>query len=175
MPLPLPRARTTISAMVAAHPGEAPAIFDRGAIVSYGELVENSRRVARGLADLGVGAGDRVAVWLPNVPAWLMLCLACARLGALCVAVNTRFRSVEVADIVSRSGARVLALWPGFKDIDFIAILAEIEPQALATLETIVVYDEAGGGASMAPLEGFLGAPRRRLPRSGGRAGALRG
>ena len=157
MPLPLPRARTTISALVAAHPGDAPAIFDRGAIVSYGELVENSRRVARGLAELGIGAGDRVAVWLPNVPAWLVLCLACARLGALCVAVNTRFRSVEVADIVGRSGARVLALWPGFKDIDFIAILAEIEPQALATLETIIVYDEADGGASPAPLEGPLG------------------
>ncbi len=160
MPLPLPRGRTTIAAMVAAHPGDAPAVVDRGAIVSYGDLARNSRRVAGGLAELGVGAGDRVAVWLPNVPAWLVLCLACARLGAICVSVNTRFRSVEVADIVGRSGPRALALWPGFKDIDFIAILEEIEPEALATLETIIVYGEAGGVESMAPLKGPLSARR---------------
>jgi len=145
--------------MVAAHPGDAPAIIDRGATTSYGELVEASRRAARGLAALGVGAGDRVALWLPNVPAWLVLGLACARLGAVVVCVNTRFRGVEVADIVARSGARVLALWPGFKDIDFIAILEEIEPRALATLEAMIVYDEEGGGAA-ARLEGRLGGGR---------------
>jgi fatty-acyl-CoA synthase len=146
--------------MVAAHPGDAPAIIDRGATVTYGDLIEASRRAARGLADLGVGAGDRVALWLPNVPAWLVLCLACARLGAIVVCVNTRFRSVEVADLVARSGARVLALWPGFKDIDFSAILEEIEPRALASLEAMIVYDEEGGGAA-SRLEGRFG--NRRL------------
>ena len=61
------------------------------------------RRGARG-ADLGVGAGDRVALWLPNVPAWLACFFACAQLGAIVVTVNTRFKSNEVADIVGRSG-----------------------------------------------------------------------
>ena len=43
-------------------------------------------------------------------PAWLALYLACARLGAIAVAVNTRFRSSEIADILGRSGARLLVL-----------------------------------------------------------------
>ena len=113
------------------------------ATVGIAALLEESRRVARGLADLGVGKGDRVALWLPNTPAWLALYLACARLGAIAVAVNTRFRSAEIADIVGRSGARLLALWPDFRHIDFLGILGEVDRVALDRLEGIIVY----GGA----------------------------
>jgi fatty-acyl-CoA synthase len=113
-----------------------------GATLSYAELAALSRRAARGLERLGVGAGDRVALWLPNTPAYVALWLACARLGAIAVAVNTRFRSAEVGDIVGRSAAKVLVLWPGFRAIDFLSILADIEPAALAQLETLIVYDE---------------------------------
>ncbi|MDP6692340.1 MAG: AMP-binding protein [Alphaproteobacteria bacterium] len=141
--------------MVARHPGAAPAIVDGEESISYGELLGASRRVAGGLARLGVGSGDRVALWLPNIPAWLVLSLACARLGAVVVSINTRFRAVEVADIVARSGARLLVLWPGFKDIDFNAILRDIEPDALATVETLVLYSEDGGQADAATLSGF--------------------
>lgn len=126
----------------------ATAIRHGGGTVTFGQLEERSRRVAQGLAELGVGPGERVALWLPNVPAWLILCLACARLGAIAVAVNTRFRSAEVGDIVGRSGARVLACWPGFKEIDFLAILGAVDAAALARLETVILYDESGAGAA---------------------------
>jgi len=120
----------------------APALIYGGRETGFAALESESRRVAQGLADLGVGPGDRVALWLPNVPAYVVLCLALARLGAIAVAVNTRFRSHEVGDIVGRSGARVLALWPGFRHIDFLGILAEVDPAALAGLEALVLYDE---------------------------------
>src|SRR5215469_10061040 len=110
---------------------DAPAFVHDGESLSFVALVDGALRVAQGLADLGVGPGDRVALWLPNVPAWPLLYFACARLGAIAVAVNTRFRAVEVADIVARSGAKVLACDPGFRGIDFLAILAEIDPAAL--------------------------------------------
>ncbi len=111
-------------------------------IISFGELHERALRAAQGLADLGVGPGDRVALWLPNVPAYPILYFACVRLGAVAVAVNTRFRAVEVTDIVRRSGAKVLACAPGFRHIDFLSILAEIEPAALETLAAIVTVGE---------------------------------
>src|SRR5689334_611307 len=41
--------------------------------IGLAALLEESRRAARGLADLGIGKGDRVALWLPNTPAWLAL------------------------------------------------------------------------------------------------------
>ena len=126
--------------------GDEMAIDYEGRAVSFAELAGRSRRVAAGLAELGVGAGDRIAVWLPNVPAWFELVFACARLAATVVAVNTRFRASEVEDIVGRSGAKLLVLWPGFKDIDFLGILGEVDKEALSALETIVLYDEGEGG-----------------------------
>src|SRR5476651_473032 len=82
---------------------DAPAFLHGERTISLAELLERALRAAQGLADLGVGPGDRVALWLPNVPAYPILYLACARLGAIAVAVNTRYRAVEVADIVGRS------------------------------------------------------------------------
>src|ERR1700730_7504481 len=125
-----PRARKSDSVSgvlerLAAHdPQRAVLVWDNRRI-SIGALLEESRRVAGGLAELGIVAGDRVALWLPNTPAWLALYLACARLGAIAVAVNTRFRSSEIADILGRSGARLLVLWPDFRHMDFLTILTE--------------------------------------------------
>ena len=137
--------RETLSALlerVAEEAGDAPALIYGGETWSYGELLDRSRRAASALAALGVGRGDNVALWLPNVPAWLALYFALGRLGAVAVAVNTRFRALEVADILARSGAKALAMWPGFKDIDFAGLLAEIGEDALAGLERVLVYDE---------------------------------
>ena len=118
------------------------AIIDRDRFIYPTALELESRRVAQGLRDLGVREGDRVAIWLPNVPAWPACFFACARLGAIVVAVNTRFRSSEVADIVGRSGAKVLVYWPGFRGIDFEGILHDAGTDALSGLSAIVAYDE---------------------------------
>jgi len=123
----------------------APAIHYGGQVLRYGGLARLSRRAAAGLSRLGIGRGDRVAFWLPNTPAYVVCYLACARLGAIAVAVNTRFRSVELQDILSRSGARVLIAWPGFLGIPFLDILSAVDPAALERLETLVVYGEEAG------------------------------
>ncbi len=118
-------------------------------VATVGELAAASRRVAEGLRRLGVGPGDRVALWLPNVPAWLECFFACARIGAIAVSINTRFRAHEIEDIVGRSGCRVLVLWPGFKGIDFRGILGDVKPAALTALTDVVVYGE---GADETPF-----------------------
>jgi fatty-acyl-CoA synthase len=118
------------------------ALVDRDRSVTYAELDDEARRLAAGLAALGVGRGDRVALWLPNLPAWLACFFACGRLGAIAVSVNTRFRSSEVGDIVGRSGCKALVFWPGFRRIDFAAILAGCDPDALRALAHVVAYTE---------------------------------
>ncbi|MBL6952920.1 MAG: AMP-binding protein [Alphaproteobacteria bacterium] len=127
--------------MVAAH-GADTAIIYHDEPIKFAEVDDMGRRAATLLADLGVGVGDRVALWLPNCPAYIALCLGCCRLGAIAVAVNTRFRSAEVADIIGRVGAEVMVMWPGFREIDFLGLLAEADGQALAGLKTIILYDE---------------------------------
>src|SRR5476651_1475243 len=121
---------------------DAPAFLHGEQAISFSVLLERSLRAAQGLADLGVGPGDRVALWLPNVPAYPILTFACARLGAIAVAINTRYCAMEVADIVGRSAAKVLACAPGFRRIDFLSILADIDPAALDTLAALVIVGD---------------------------------
>jgi fatty-acyl-CoA synthase len=135
----------TLPELLACPPASATALIDRGRRLTYAQLTDESRRAARGLRALGVGPGDRVAIWLPNVAAWLATFFACAQLGAIAVSVNTRFRSHELADILGRSRARVLVFWPGFKGIDFAGVLDGCAPGALERLETLVAYGEAQG------------------------------
>ena len=120
------------------------ALIEPARRTTYAELDDLSRRLATGLSRLGLGKGDRIALWLPNTPAHYALTFAVWRLGATVVGVNTRFRAKEVEDIVGRTGAKALVFWPGFKDIDFEAILTEIDPALLSHLAHVVAHDVDG-------------------------------
>lgn len=163
MPLSHPAADVwTLLADIAEETPGAPALIHGDRTLSFAELLDAAGRVAQGLADLGVAPGDRVALWLPNVPAYPIFYFACARLGAIAVAVNTRYRAVEVADIVGRSGAKVLACAPGFRRIDFLSILSDIDPAALDRLSALVVVGEAPATAPAA-IERLRRVPFERL------------
>jgi fatty-acyl-CoA synthase len=163
MPLAHPAADVwTLLADIAEETPDAPAFIHGERALTFAELLDCSARTAQGLADLGVGPGDRVALWLPNVPAYPILYFACVRLGAIAVAVNTRYRAVEVTDIVGRSGAKVLACAPGFRRIDFLSILADIEPAALGRLAAIIVVGEEPASAPPA-IERLRRVPFDRL------------
>ncbi len=130
----------------AARRGGSPAIHFESGAASWDELLRLVENVSGGLASLGVTLGDRVAFWLANGLPYLALHLACARLGAVTVAVNTRFRESELADIVSRSGATVLVLAPAAGGVDFRSILDRTDPQALRGVRHLIQVGD--GGAS---------------------------
>ncbi|GAB1577850.1 AMP-binding protein [Bordetella petrii] len=142
---PRPAAAFTarLESLARRNPG-AVALIDRDRPLSLAALRDASRTLAAGLAEAGVGPGSRVALWLPNCAQWVVSFLACAHLGALVLAVNTRFRAAEVADILGRGRADWLVYWPGFKGIDFPAILADVPAQALAGLRGVIALDAAG-------------------------------
>ncbi|MBX9947222.1 MAG: AMP-binding protein [Reyranella sp.] len=137
---------------------DAPAFIHGERTISFAELQDAAARAGQGLADLGVGPGDRVALWLPNLPAYPILYFACARLGAIAVAVNTRYRAVEVADVVGRSGAKVMVCAPSFRRADFLSILADIDPAALDRLTALVTV------GSTPTAEPLATARLRRIP-----------
>ena len=86
---------------------------DRPAVVSgedswtYAEHLEQVRRVAGGLRELGVEPGDRVATLLPNVHEMLELHYAVPGIGAVLVPLNTRLTKDDYAYILEHSGAKV--------------------------------------------------------------------
>lgn len=121
-----------------------------GDAMTFAELDDRSRRLAAGLAATGVAHGDRIAVWLPNIPEWLVLQFAAARLGAVVVAVNTRFRAHELSEILRVSDASCLVMPSGFRHIDFAGILAQTRERVdLSALSTILV-GAAGDGPERA-------------------------
>ncbi len=151
---------TTFAARLARHAQSTPngtAVVDGERRLTHAQLQQQVQALAGGLQRLGVQRGDRVALWLPNCAEWVVAFLACAHLGALVLAVNTRFRAAEAGDLLGRGGARWLLYWPGFKGIAFDSILAEVPAQQLAGLQAcITVGDEAA-----VPATGALS----RLPR----------
>jgi fatty-acyl-CoA synthase len=120
------------------------ALVYRDRSIGFEALETESARVATGLAELGIGKGDRVALWLPNTPAWLACFFACCRLGATALATNTRFRSAEMEDILGRAEVKVLVYWPAFRGIDFSRILEDMGPPSGSALRAIVAYAEHG-------------------------------
>jgi long-chain acyl-CoA synthetase len=82
-----------------------------GAEVSYRELAHEVRRVARGLSDLGVRAGDRVAIVLPNCPQNVVAFYAILRLGAIAVEHNPLYTEREMRHQFEDHGAKVAVVW----------------------------------------------------------------
>ncbi len=125
-----------------------------GARRSFAEVEQESRLLARGLLRLGVRKGDRVAVWAPNLPEWIELQFALAKLGAVLVTVNTSHRRQEIEHLLAHCAARVLAVADGAKGNDFHQTVCELVPEVLASsppslrskrfpeLETVVTLGE---------------------------------
>ncbi|GLR85087.1 AMP-binding protein [Bradyrhizobium iriomotense] len=116
-----------------------PALVFDGTPVPRTELSVRIDQAAAWLAAQGIDKGDVVAVWLVNRIEWVALLFAAARLGAIVAAVNTRYRSAEVAHLLRLSGAKLLVMEAAFRSIDFAAILADIAASDVPALEKLAV------------------------------------
>jgi len=130
----------TLTELLVQQRSSSTALIDGERRISYGELEEASRRLATGLSAHGIGSGDRLGVMLANVPAWPELLFACARIGAIVVAINTRFGSTEVGDIIGRSGCRALVLGRAYKGVDFEEVVAAAKPENLSSVKLVVSH-----------------------------------
>ncbi len=116
-----------------------PAFVCDGTPISRAEFSERIEQTAAWLAAQGIGKGDVVAVWLVNRIEWIALLFAAARRGAIVAAVNTRYRSAEVAHLLRLSGARLMVVEAAFRSIDFAAILADLAKDEVPALQKLAV------------------------------------
>ena len=86
---------------------QSPAIFHEKNCITNREFRDRALRLARGLADLGVGPGEIVAVQLPNVPEYLLSYAAICALGATLQPVHMPYRRAELSHLLGHSGAQV--------------------------------------------------------------------
>src|SRR5262245_10044162 len=131
---------------------EARAVTDAAGTLDRRAFENRVLRFAAGLRRGGVGSGSRVVLWLPNGSGYLAAIFACARLGALAIHINTRFRSAEVGNLLRRSGATALVTEWGFPPVDFPALLAALPAQDRAALRCVLGLNVAPGVTEIADL-----------------------
>jgi len=102
-----PSLSAMLAVTVAAH-GPRPALLDDGVSFTYDEFDQRVRGTAFALQRLGVKAGDRVAIVLPNCWEYAVTYFAIQAAGAVAVLVNIRFAEGEIAHVLSDSGATVV-------------------------------------------------------------------
>jgi fatty-acyl-CoA synthase len=109
---------TRLAAALPDHP--ALVYSDRQLRFTFRELETEARLIACGLLGVGVRRGDRVAVWATNVPEWIILQFALAKIGAILVTVNTSLRAREVEYLLRQSETSTLFTIAGFRDVDYL-------------------------------------------------------
>ncbi len=119
---------------------------DRAALVdcpsgrrwSYAQLRADVDSLAQGLLAAGIGKGDRVGIWAPNCPEWLLTQYATAKIGAILVTVNPAYRSRELEYVLKAAGIRLLVAAKSFSTADYAGMISEVGPHCPA-LETVVL------------------------------------
>ncbi|MBM3806891.1 MAG: AMP-binding protein [Acidimicrobiia bacterium] len=117
--LPVGRLLTQLAAVLPDH--EALVYSDRGLRWTFAQLEAEARLIARGLIASGVQRGDRVAVWATNVPEWIVLQFALAKIGAILVTVNTSLRAREIEYLLRQSESTTLFTIAGVRGVDYLA------------------------------------------------------
>lgn len=102
---------------------------DRQLRYNFNELEALVRQIAKGLIALGIKRGDRVALWATNVPEWVVLQFALAKIGAVLVTVNTSLRAAELAYLLKQSESAALITIKGFRDVDYVETIYDIIPE----------------------------------------------
>ncbi|MFE6285781.1 FadD3 family acyl-CoA ligase [Streptomyces sp. NPDC057877] len=124
---------------------DTEAVVDGRTRVTYAELGARVERAAAACMASGVRPGDRVAVWAPNSLDWMVAALGAVTAGAVLVPLNTRFKGTEAADVLGRSGARLLFVTGTFLGTSYVASLrraAASSPEGLPSLRKVVVLSD---------------------------------
>jgi fatty-acyl-CoA synthase len=100
-----------------------------GLRVTYREFSRQVDDAARGLVALGIKQGEHVAIWATNVPEWVVLQFATARIGAVLVNINPAYRPFELKYVLNQSDSVALFLVAKFKTSDYFAMLNEVCPE----------------------------------------------
>jgi long-chain acyl-CoA synthetase len=134
-----------------------------GAATTYAELADAVARGATVLRDLGVRAGDRVAIALPNCTSHVVAFYAALRLGAVVVEHNPTYTAGELGHQLADSGATVALIWEK-------AVAAALESQPGTDVRTVVAVDVSADLPAVKRLALRLPVPSARRTRAALRA-----
>jgi fatty-acyl-CoA synthase len=122
---------TTIGDLVdgQADRSQSVALVMPGVRLTYPQLSELTDRFAACLLGLGVGRGDKVAILMPNTIDYVAALIASAKLGAIAVPINGRFKLHECSHVVGHSDAKILLTAADPNGTDYPALIGEVFPE----------------------------------------------
>jgi fatty-acyl-CoA synthase len=109
-----------------AQPNEDAFLCAGGPRYTFAALEHEARVIARGLMAIGVEPGERVVIWATNVPEWVVLLFAVAKIGAIIVAAHTASRARDIDYLLTHSGAGTIVTISRFRGQDYVAALREV-------------------------------------------------
>ena len=95
-------------AQAAENYGDKTAIRDGEVELSYTDLQASALNAAKAFVAAGLGKGDRIAIWAPNIYQWILAALGAQLIGGVMVPLNTRLKGAEAAYILRASEAKLL-------------------------------------------------------------------
>ena len=102
---------------------------DRDFRLSWFQFGEEVDQLARGLMTLGVKRGEKIALWATNVPHWVVLMFAAAKIGAVLLPLNTNYKSKEMDFALKQSDTENLFIIAGYRDCDYVKVINELVPE----------------------------------------------
>jgi len=102
---------------------------DRNLRFTWKTFNQRVDEMAKGLIDIGVKKDSKVGIWATNVPDWLTIFYACAKIGAVCVTVNTNYKQAELEYLCKHSDMHTLCIIDGVRDGDFIGMVNTMLPE----------------------------------------------
>lgn len=102
---------------------------DRGLRLTYAEFNDRVNQMAKGFMEIGVTKGSHVGIWANNVPDWLTIMFATAKIGAVLVTVNTNYKLAELEYIIKNADLHTLCIIDGYRDSDYVSMTFELVPE----------------------------------------------
>ena len=121
--------------------GQAVVFPEQGVCLTYAQWWSESERVARGLVELGVCPGDRVALQAQNRLEWAVVQMAALLCGAIFVPLNTHLGAEETRYVLEHSGSRIIFLSNRFRSHNYLENLQGVRNR-LPDLQHVIVLDE---------------------------------
>ena len=134
-----------LAGLVARRP-DAPAIIGETETLSFAALGDRVRRVAGGLAALGVGKGDVVSIQLPNLPEYLVTYLAVTSLGGVLSTIHMPYGPREAEDLMRHARSRAVVCLGQTKDRNPAGAMLSVR-EALPDLDHVIAVGDAPEGA----------------------------
>jgi len=110
---------------------DMPALIYNEEKFSYHELKQKIDGFSKGLIALGIRKGDRIALWLPNYPEWIIAQWAIAQIGSVLLPVNPRYRAYDLEYALNNAEVNTLILTDSFMKTDFLHIFGQICPDII--------------------------------------------